>query len=214
MEKSLKERNRPALALVVLGNAAAYLSVLVGDWTFAGFAGGIASLQAIIPAPLVTILIAVVNALIDHDTKARLVFWKWSHPLPGSQAFTKHMYTDSRIDAAALRSRGPLPTEPGEQNALWYRWSRELKDDPSVRQVHGSFLLTRDYAGIAALLVPILAPLSFWQLESPAIAAVYSSVLVLQYLVVRLSAHNHGVRFVTTVLAVKSSTGRATSGGS
>ena len=122
------------------------------------------------------------------------------------RAFTEYMHTDSRIDVTALQQyMDPLPTEPGTQNALWYRWYREVEEDTRIRQVHREYLFTRDYAGIAALLAGSLGPLSFWQLESMTIAGFYGVALLAQYLVVRRAAYNHGVRFVTTVLASKAS---------
>ena len=204
MEKSLKDQNRPTLALVVLLNVALYIAALSGDWTIAGWTGLLASLQGIVPAPLIAALASVVNAQIDHNNKARLVFWRWAHPLPGSRAFTKYMKTDSRVDVEALRRyQDPLPTDPSKQNTLWYRWYREVEGDIRIRQVHGQYLLTRDYTGIAILLLGSLGPLSFWQLESTVIAVLYSSALLGQYLLARRAAYNHGIRFVTSVLATK-----------
>ena len=206
MEKSLKEQNRLALRLVVAANATIYIAVLGGDWTIAGLASKLVSLQEIVAAPLLTVLAGIGNAQIDHENKARLVFWRRSHPLPGSRAFTEYMHTDSRIDVTALQQyMDPLPTEPGTQNALWYRWYREVEEDTRIRQVHREYLFTRDYAGIAALLAGSLGFLSFWQLESMTIAGFYGVALLAQYLVVRRAAYNHGVRFVTTVLASKAS---------
>ena len=206
MEKSLKEQNVKRLALAMAVNAAIYIAVLGGDWTLAGLAGELMSLQGIAAAPLLTALAGIANAQINHNNKARLVFWRRSHPLPGSRAFTEYMHTDSRIDVIALQQyTDRLPTEPGTQNALWYRWYREVEEDTRVRQVHREYLFTRDYTGIATLLAVSLGPLSFWQLESVAIAGFYSVALLAQYLVVRQAAYNHGVRFVTTVLAIKAS---------
>ena len=214
MEKSLKDQNRLILAVVVLVNAAIYLAALGGDWTIAGWAGELADLQRLIPAPLVTVFVGVLNAQIDHNNKARLVFWRWTHPLPGSRAFTKYMHKDDRVDADALRQHeDPLPTDPGQQNKLWYRWYREVENDPRIRQVHRQYLFSRDYAGIAILLACSLGPLSVWQLGSGTTAGVYSVALVGQYFVARRAAYNHGVRFVTSVLATKAGVPRTTVGG-
>ena len=214
MEKSLKEQNRRPLAFALLGNAVVYIAVLGGDWTLADLTTELARLQGTVLAPILTALAGVVNAQIGATNKARLVFWRWSHPLPGSRAFTEHMHTDPRIDVPALgQYQDPLPTEPDMQNALWYRWYREVEEDPRIRQVHGEYLFSRDYAGISVLLACSLGPLSFWQLETAAFAAVYSTVLVAQYILVRRAAYNHGVRFVTSVLATKAGAVRGTGGG-
>jgi hypothetical protein len=39
---------------------------------------------------------------LDAMTKARLVFWRWQHPPPGSRAFV-HAKADTRINVPALR---------------------------------------------------------------------------------------------------------------
>ena len=208
MEKSLKEQNRGPLILVTAANVTGYLAVLGGDWTLAGVARELASIQAMIPASLLAtaagIAVGIANALVNDHSKAQLVFWRWSHPLPGSRAFSKHMHEDDRVDEDALRRhKDPLPTDPAQQNKLWYRWYRDVETDTRIRQVHGQYLFTRDYAGIAVLLALALGPLSFWQLESMRIAGVYCAFLVVQYLLARRAARNHGIRFVTSVLATK-----------
>ena len=151
---------------------------------------------------------------IDHNNKARLVFWRWTHPLPGSRAFTKYMDEDDRVDADALRQyEDPLPTDPRQQNRLWYRWYREVEEDPRIRQVHRQYLFSRDYAGLAILLACSLSPLSVWQLGSATIAGLYSAALMGQYFLARRAAYNHGVRFVTSVLATKAVAPRSAGGG-
>ena len=214
MEKSLKDQNRPTLAVILLVNAAVYLAVLGGDWTTVGWTGELTELQRLIPAPLVTVLVGILNAQIDHNNKARLVFWRWTHPLPGSRAFTKYMDEDDRVDADALRQyEDPLPTDPRQQNRLWYRWYREVEEDPRIRQVHRQYLFSRDYAGLAILLACSLSPLSVWQLGSATIAGLYSAALMGQYFLARRAAYNHGVRFVTSVLATKAVAPRSAGGG-
>lgn len=69
MEKSLKEQNRLALRFVVAANATIYIAVLGGDWTIAGLAGELVSLREIVAAPLLTVLVGIANAQIDHNNK-------------------------------------------------------------------------------------------------------------------------------------------------
>ena len=45
--------------------------------------------------------------------------------------------------------------------------------------------------------------IAFWQLSTHLMAGGYLLFLVVQYLLVRRAAKNHGERFVTTVLAIK-----------
>ena len=136
------------------------------------------------------------------------MFWKWSHPLPGSRAFTKYVNTDPRINTDALkRYHDPLPIAPDEQNALWFKWYREFQMEPSIKQVHREYLFARDYAGISLLLVLGLGTLAFRQMESVTLATTYVAILLVQYLLVCRASRTHGVRFVTSVLACKASGG-------
>ena len=155
---------------------------------------------------IMSILAGVINAQIDPNNKARLVFWKWSHPLPGCCAFTKYASADPRINRDALHKyEGPLPTEPDKQNALWFKWYREFQDEPGIKQVHQEYLFTRDYAGISFLLIFFFGSLALWQMRSVKVTGIYLAALIAQYVLVRWAARNHGVRFVTSVLAYKTS---------
>jgi hypothetical protein len=89
------------------------------------------------------------------------------------------------------------------QNALWYRLYKTVADDPAISQVHRRYLFTRDYAAGSVLLFITLGLAGFWAIPSRATAAVYAGLLLLQYLLTRQAAKNHGIRFVTSVLAIK-----------
>ena len=207
MGTSLKDKNRLLLALVVLANIAFYLVVLYEGFAVEDWTEMFASILNLVPLLLfVSIVVSIVNAQIDHKNKARLVFWKWKHPLPGNRAFTEYMSTDSRIDKEALRKHhDPLPTDRDKQNALWFKWYREFQNEASILQVHREYLFTRDYTGISFLLVIGFGFLAFWQMESFNVASTYLVILLLQYFLVRRAACNHGIRFVTSVLAYKAS---------
>jgi hypothetical protein len=132
------------------------------------------------------------------------VFWRWADPLPGSFAFSRYAQRDPRIDVTALRKAvGAWPSEPREQNAQWYRHYKSVEGEPAVVDAHRHFLLTRDYTAIAFLLLLTAGPLGFCLISSATTAGAYIGLLLLQYLLVRQAAHNYGVRFVTTVLALK-----------
>jgi hypothetical protein len=147
----------------------------------------------------------VLNAQLSADAKARIVFWRWRDPLPGSEAFTKYAESDSRVDLAALQAAfGPLPATPREQNALWCKMYKSVGSEPAVRQVHRALLFTRDYACLALLALPILGIAGFVQIPSTATAFGFAALLAIQFLLARRAAKVHGARFVTTVLALKS----------
>jgi hypothetical protein len=158
-----------------------------------------------LPSAFIVIAVGVINALFSPTAKARLIFLRWQHPLPGSRAFSEMAKTDTRIDLDKLKAAvGPFPKTPARQNAVWYSLYKSMENDPAVRQVHKSYLLTRDYAVFAALFIPILGGLALVQYPTSTMALSYAGFLVIQFVLVIRAARNHGFRFVTTVLARKS----------
>jgi hypothetical protein len=153
--------------------------------------------------PLVTL---VLNGVLGDLGKARLVFWRWSNPLPGCRAFSDIMITDPRINAARLRIiLNHIPSEPKEQNATWYRLYKAHANKQSVTEAHRAYLLTRDMAALAAVFVVsfslgmlIVGPVG-WKL-----GAIYAGALLIQYVLVATSARNYGNRFVANVLTEES----------
>lgn len=203
---SLKDQNRAALTAVLLVNLVVLvLLVQTGQLSAPSVDQFIKQWRGLLPAGVGVVFAGVVNGLLGPLTKARLVFWRWSNPLPGSFAFSRHAARDPRIDLAALRSSLKVwPSAPHEQNALWYRLYKLVDNDPAVVDAHRYFLLTRDYTAIAFLLLLVATPLGLAFLPARS-AAIYGGILLLQYLLGRQAASNYGVRFVTTVLALKAS---------
>ena len=105
-EKSLKDQNTVSLIAVLIVNLAIFAVVLKTDQLLAAdYPDILKQWQALIPASLGAILIGVVNGLLSAQAKARLVFWRWKNPLPGSEAFSRYVTLDPRIDVAALKSK-------------------------------------------------------------------------------------------------------------
>ena len=143
----------------------------------------------------------ILNGQVSADNKARLVFLRWENPLPGSRAFSHFLLRDSRLDPSAVKEViGEIPTDPVLQNRTWYAFYRTVKDVPEVVDVHRHFLFARDYTSFSVMLFIVAAPLSFlfmpWR-----DAALYSVLLILQYLMASQAGRTYGARFVTTVLA-------------
>ena len=204
MALSLKDINRPSLVLVVIVNLAIYAAFLAPKLDFASIVTSFKDYESLLPGALVALIVGVLNSQLNHETKARLVFWRWKHPLPGSYAFTKVAGKDTRVDPDALENAfGPLPTDPAQQNRLWFKWYREYQDEVGISQVHREYLFTRDWTGLVLLLCVALIPLAFWQMIDTH-AWLFTGFLVIQYFVVRRSAKIHGERFVASVLANKS----------
>lgn len=150
----------------------------------------------------VPILAIVLSGVVGDIGKARLVFWRWSDPLPGCRVFSKLIKTDPRIDVAALRSKlGEFPTEPHTQNALWFKLYRSHSEAPRILEGHRIYLLTRDMTTIAAVFAVLLSAAVFGASTSFAVAGLYVVALLLQYLLVATAARNYGNRFVLNVLS-------------
>jgi len=206
MAASLKGQNIAGLYALMGANLALFYGVVQHDAILGGnWAEAARQLGEAVPAGLGLALTGVLNAQLSPEAKARIVFLRWRDPLPGAEAFTKHAKDDPRVDLAALEAAcGPLPVTAREQNALWYRLYKSVGADPSVIQVHRAFLFTRDYACLALFTCAVLGVAGFVQIPSTRTALGYFALLVAQFLLARRAARNHGVRFVTTVLALKS----------
>jgi hypothetical protein len=152
---------------------------------------------------LLLIPILILSSLLSNDQKARLVFWRWTNPLPGSRAFTKYGPADHRIDLEALRRNiGQFPEDEREQNRVWYRLYKEVHSDITVEDSHQKYLLFRDIAAMSALLVPIVpAALFFFHCALSSIVA-SGVVFLLQYIATAVAGKNNGIRFVQNVLAI------------
>jgi len=202
---SLKDRNLRALySLLALNIAAFYViahldAISAGDWP--KLASG---WMAALPAGVGVALTGLLNSLASSDTKARLVFWRWHNPLPGSEAFTRHGPKDHRVDMAALAAKhGPLPTDPKAQNVLWYRLFKSVSTEPSVEQAHRQFLLARDFAFMALVMVVMLGTAAAFFIRPISTTEIYILLLVIQWAIATRAANVGGHRFVTNVLAQK-----------
>ncbi len=207
--KSLKDQNRWHLWLLIAVNSAVFYAALnFSDFESSGFRALVNSATQLLPVGLATVVTTVANGLLDADMKARLVFLRWHHALPGNRAFSRYAHRDPRIDQdklAQLIDMKSLPA-PEAENAAWYRLYKEVHNDQSVQQVHREFLLLRDYTGLAALFLVGFGVVALFSVHPPRVLAIYCALLIVQYIVVRHSAATYGIRFVTTVLALKTLT--------
>jgi hypothetical protein len=179
--KSLKDQNRWHLWLLIAVNSAAFYAALnFSDFESSGFRALVNSATQLLPVGLATVVTTIANGLLSADMKARLVFLRWHHALPGNRAFSKYAQRDPRIDQARLArlvDKKSLPS-PEAENAAWYRLYKEVHNDPSVQQVHREFLLLRDYAGLAALFLIGFGAVALLTVHPPKILALYCVLLV------------------------------------
>jgi len=207
MTSSLKSQNGVALYALMAANLVVFCAVLKGRALFAGdWIGAIHNLSQVLPAGVGLILTGILNAQLSPNAKSRIVFMRWRNPLPGCDAFTRYAHIDPRINVAALEKQyGPLPAEPRVQNATWYKLYKTIESEPAVVQAHRSFLFARDYCCIALMVLLVLGSIALVQMASIKIALLYVGCLIFQLLLAGQAARNHGRRFVSTVLAIKSS---------
>ncbi|HXS07711.1 MAG TPA: hypothetical protein VN723_13050 [Rhizomicrobium sp.] len=156
-----------------------------------------------IAASFLSVLCIVLTELIGPETKAKLVYWRWKHALPGCQAFTKYGPSDPRVDMAKVRRRlgNKLPTDPDDQNRKWYALYKTVRNELGVSDAHKAYLLLRDYTFLAWLFLLFCPAVALKQGASQETIPYYAAALLLQVALVSRSAAVSGRRLVTTVLA-------------
>lgn len=205
--KSLKEQNRWQLWLVIAANVVAFYFILQSDvLSAAGLKEIFATVSNLLPIGLAIVVTTVLSGVLKSNVKDRLVFLRWKDTLPGHRAFSEYGPADPRIDMTAVKKlcANKLPSDPAEQNRTWYRLYKTVEHHPSVSQVHKDFLLTRDYAGFAAIFLIMFGATAIAVVQSWGIALAYCVALLLQLLIVRHAASTYGIRLTQTVLAENS----------
>lgn len=202
--KSLKQANFVWLCTLVTFDAVVLALVIFPEIARDATVSNIALARGISSVLLPVVPLLLTNT-VSQLMKARLVYWKWTNPLPGSSAFTKFVKEDERIDETKLQKNiGVFPTDPKEQNSKWYGLYLKVKNDVSVLDAHKAFLLYRDAASLS-LILSVLAGITLWYLEFPVVQVRNAcTVFVIQYLLTMMSARLAGRRLVCTVLAVHS----------
>jgi hypothetical protein len=206
--KPIKDQNRWQLWFAILANAIAFYALMQWDDIAAlGTRALINRSGNILPLGLVILIATVINGQLSAEAKARIVFLRWRNALPGHRAFSQLAAKDSRIDLGRLKKAcgNKLPDDPADQNSVWYRLYKSVENKPSVEQAQRDFLLMRDYAGLAAICITIFGLAAIVEIQSLRVSLLYVAGLVVQFLLVRQAAANYGTRFVTTVMAEKSS---------
>lgn len=203
MERSQKDTNRWPLLSALAANLALYYALMRGlDLSTLTTSEGLAHLKLLLPGGLAIALCGIFNAQLTPLMKARIVFMKWKNPLPGCEAFSKHVIEDHRIDMKVVKSMwGPLPVDPRSQNALWYRIYQGERDTPAVSQTSRHWLFARDYACVVALLLLLLGCAGIFQMHGIAPYSILIAGLLAQFLLASQAARTNAARLVTTVIA-------------
>jgi hypothetical protein len=202
--RTLNQQNMPWLVGVLVANAVIfYLVVQTDSVSIKEFGTSFKDWQSVVQAGLGAVVVGILTAQFNEETRARLVFWRWHNPLPGYRVFTEYGPKDGRfrMDAVETVCGGVLPTDPQAQNAKWYQLYRGVADRLTVQDAHRNYLFYRNYAVISILLIIAFGVSGFWLVPCLTTAAVYFVALVLQYGLVCRAAQNNGIAFVTNVLA-------------
>ena len=202
--KSLKDQYRWQLWIIVAVNTLFLYGVVQANAIkVEGLRAIFTDAQNLLPVGVALVVATVLTGLLSSEAKARLVFLRWHHALPGHRAFTVHAVRDPRVDVAALEKLhgAAFPVDPVEQNRVWYRIYKTMENDAAVRQVHRDFLILRDYTGLCAVFFVLYGAAGMFAIPSTKVGLIYLLVLALQFVCVRQAASNYGTRMVTTVLA-------------
>jgi hypothetical protein len=114
------------------------------------------------------------------------------------------MHKDHRINPQLLENNwGTLPTDPAEQNRLWYRMYKTVEKDVRVHEAHRDWLFSRDLTGYAVIFLAVFIPAAIIGTASWPATLLYIGLLIIQYLSLMIAARTYGQRFVCNVLALK-----------
>lgn len=202
--KSLKQANFVWLCTLITFDVVVLAIVIFPDLIRDATVSNIALARSI-SSVLIPVIPLMLTNIVSQTMKARLVYWRWNNPLPGSRAFTKFVKEDDRIDEAKLlKNIGVFPSDPKEQNSKWYGLYLKIKNEVSVLDAHKAFLLYRDMASLSIILL-FLAAFVLWFWEFPR-SDLYRAcgVFFAQYVLTMLSARLAGQRMVGTVLSIHS----------
>jgi hypothetical protein len=201
---SLKAQNVIPLSMLTLFSSSLALLATKGGI-------GIEEAPSLIPAASTLAIAGVVavwlSYLIAADLKHMLIFLKVSNALPGHQ-FIALSEKDSRVDNRVLISNvvdiDQMRGDPKRQNQFWYgEIYRPIKNESEIAAVHRSFLLYRDAATVALIILMLLGLI---QMLIPGMFTLvnYKGLGVIGCFMIFFSvaANTAGKRFVTTSVAV------------
>ena len=203
----LKSSYKPQLWTVLAFNVVAFWGVIISH---ADLATLIALLDSIsvkdgLIGSIVPTVAFVLDGLLSPDAKARIVYWRWSHPLPGSRAFSIYLNKDHRVNPSRLAHIwGPFPGDPVGQNRLWYRIYKSFEQEIRVHEAHRSWLFSRDLTAHSLFFLILFGTAALFSDASWTTRAWYLGALTLQYALTTIAARIQGVRFVRQVLAIAS----------
>ncbi len=204
--KSLKSTYRRSLAIFAVINIAVFWMTIISPTDFQNWRNMFEiTIKDVLFVAFPPILTLVLSGFFSATTKARFVYWRYKNPMPGSRAFTVHMIADHRIDPKSLKEKyGSLPTNPEDQNRLWYKIYRQVESDIRIQDSHRDWLFARDLTAYSVIFLIIFSAFTILSDSNWKIKLIYLSIIIIQYISISISARNYGQRFVCNVLAIAS----------
>ncbi len=149
------------------------------------------------------VVVPIITDSFSHDAKARMVFWRWANPLPGSRSFSFYLIKQPHIDIGELRRNiGDFPESESRQSSRWYALYSLVRDRANVIETHKKYLRYRDMTAMSVVLLLVAtAALLLFDLPWRGSALFLGLQSALAIWLCRIA----GARFVTTVLAVHAS---------
>ena len=102
----LKGSYKWQLRTVTVVNVAVFWSVVISGADFSAISDLLSSVSINdgivgLIAPIATFIL---DGLLSADAKARITYWRYNHPLPGSRAFSEHLDKEAPCGSGQARS--------------------------------------------------------------------------------------------------------------
>lgn len=197
MRRPIGDQNATRLLTVWTGNA------IIFAWAFLDFEPTVDKWQSLLIVPLIVAATAILNGIVDSNTKDIMVFGlKSTHPW--RRVFSDLAPKDDRIiDLEMLKDlvSEALPVTDDRQHAVWYMHSISVENNPYVMSCRRDYLFSRDYASVALLFLPIGFIFGSVYSSGYLNMALYGVFIVVQWVATTWFARRHGKHYTTTVLA-------------
>ena len=203
----LKSSYKPQLWTVLAFNVVAFWGVIISHADLATLVALLDSfsIKDGLIGSIVPTVAFVLDALLSPDAKARIAYWRWNHPLPGSRAFSIYLNKEHRANPSRLEQNwGPFPGGPVGQNRLWYQIYKSFEQEIRVREAHRSWLFSRDLTAYTLFFLTLFGTAALFSDASWTTCGWYLGALTLQYALTTIAARSQGVRFVRQVLVIAS----------
>ena len=203
-QKPLKQQNNLQIGAYVIVNILIFWGLANG--TSVNFQSSEHLSEHLFTSALWSVVIGTLSTILGgqmtKDFKYLLIFMRLRNRLPGCRAFSYFMNKDPRIDPKSIKAKLiAIPTDPAEQNRIWYKIYKKHKDKDSVIDAHKNFLLAREISGLAFLFLITLGSASLFLFSGWKLRIFYLLGLLAILLLSSQAGRTYGASLVTNVLA-------------